>query len=155
LLPLLARGPALAQDPAPGFEGRVVVSDEMIAPASAFPSSASMLSALRRLERAVVSGSRGFWRLQLVAFLRRPAPATGQLWVIANDVTDPARPKQVRAFEVDGEPGALELRVNDLVITSAMGFSPGRRYELLVAPADLWDPFGKQDVYARGVVTLR
>ena len=143
------------------FHGRVVFSDVALAPASVFESPAVMTSALRRIQRSAIDQNAGFWRVHMIAFLDRPA-ATGSLMLRASDVADPRAPRQVRVFEVPVERGGKELRLDDFVVTAAMGFEPGRTYEFAFeAPAEEGVPggepkkAGKADVYAKGVITLR
>jgi hypothetical protein len=135
------------------FHGQVVFSDVLIAPAAEFPSATAMTDALKRLKRTTVEGVGGFWRLHMVAFLE-PAPASGAFQLRATDVTDPKDPREVRLFDVDGNPGDRELSVNDLVVTEVMGFARGHRYEIAVIPRRDEQPAGKGDVYAKGVITL-
>ncbi len=135
------------------FHGQVVFSDVLIASAAQFPSGAAMIEALRRLKRTTVEGADGFWRLHLVAFLD-PAPKTASFRLRATDVTDPKDRREVKMFEVDGQPGQNELSINDLVVTEVMGFARGHRYEIAVIPRADEPPAGKADVYAKGVITL-
>lgn len=135
------------------FQGEVVFSDVMIAPAAQFPTPAAMTDALRRLKRTTVEGADGFWRLHMVAFLDR-APPTGSFQLRATDVTDPKDRHEVKTFEVEGLPGENELPINDLVVTQFMGFERGHRYEIAVIPRGDDQPAGKPDVYAKGVITL-
>jgi len=120
-----------------------------------------MTSALRRIQRSAIDQNAGFWRVHMIAFLDRPA-ATGSLMLRASDVADPRAPRQVRVFEVPVERGGKELRLDDFVVTAAMGFEPGRTYEFAFeAPAEEGVPggepkkAGKADAYAKGVITLR
>jgi hypothetical protein len=143
------------------FRGRVVCSDIALAPASSFGSGAQMTSALKRIERSAFDQTAGFWRIHIVAFLDRPA-ATSSLVLRATDTSDPRAPRVVRVFEVPVERGEKELRMDDFVVTPAMGFAPGGSYELAIeAPGDggVAGPetakAGKADVYAKGVITLR
>jgi hypothetical protein len=151
------------------FRGRVMFSDVALAPAFNFGSSANMTSALRRLERTSVDQSAGFWRLHMLAFLDRPA-ATDVLVLRAFDTSAPrerqargSEPKQVRVFEVPVERGAREVRLDDFVVTEAMGFERGTSYEISLEapPEEGGNPLtsakktGKADVYAKGVITLR
>jgi hypothetical protein len=131
----------------------VLFSDVLIAPAAQFPSPAAMTDALRRLKRTTVEGAGGFWRLHMVAFLD-PAPTNGAFQLRATDVTDPKDRREVRLFDVDGNPGDHQLSVNDLVVTEVMGFERGHRYEIAVIPRRDDQPAGKGDVYAKGVITL-
>jgi hypothetical protein len=135
------------------FHGQVVFSDVLIAPAAQFPSASAMTDALKRLKRTTVEGVGGFWRLHMVAFLE-PAPEGGAFQLRATDVTDPKDRREVRLFDVDGQPGDKELAVNDLVVTEVMGFERGHRYEIAVIPRRDDLPAGKGDVYAKGVITL-
>jgi hypothetical protein len=140
------------------LRGKVVVSDVMIASAAQLESSQGLAAALRRVGRPEVVGVDGFWRFHFVAFLSAPAPVSGTFRVRASDVTDPrSPPREVRVFELTAPPGAPELRVNDFVVTAAMGFERGHSYELAVSPApdDGAATDQKPDVSARGVVTLR
>jgi hypothetical protein len=157
-----AATPAAA--PAEALSGKLVVSDVLIAPVPALASDATLAAAIRRVARPEVSGTGGFWRFHFVAFLSSPAPAGGTLLVRASDVTDPRAAREVRVFEVAAEPGTPQLRVNDFVVTSSMGFERGHSYELAVSPplddddglgAGSARSGGKPDVWARGVVTLR
>jgi hypothetical protein len=135
------------------FHGQVVFSDVLIAAPAQFPSDAAMTEALRRLKRTTVEGADGFWRLHLVAFLD-PAPRSASFRLRATDVTDPHDRREVRVFEVDGQPGQNELAINDLVVTEVMGFARGHRYEIAVIPRADELAAGKADVYAKGVITL-
>ncbi len=140
------------------FRGRVVVSDYVIAPAASFPSPEVMVAALRRLERATIeAASAGFWRMHLYAFLDRVPDGDG-LRLLAIDVTDAREPREVRAFELKVAGGEKELPLGDFVLTEAMGFVKGHRYEIAVArgrgDSDTPDK-GKADVYAKGVITLK
>jgi hypothetical protein len=141
------------------FRGRVVFSDVLIAPPEDFASAASMVAALRRLDQSVVGANDGFWRFHFVAFLS-PAPAADVVRIVATDVTQPKRPRQVKVFEMAFHAGDHELRVNDFVLTEVMGFEHGHHYEIAVTRSELEEPLAepdgrKQDVCARGVVTLR
>jgi hypothetical protein len=135
------------------FHGQVVFSDIMIASAAQFPSDTAMSEALRRLKRTTVEGAEGFWRLHMVAFLD-PAPRVTSFRLRATDVTDPKDRREVKIFEIDGQPGQNELAVNDLVLTEVMGFERGHRYEIAVIARGDDLPAGKGDVYAKGVITL-
>ena len=135
------------------FKGQVVFSDIMIASAAQFPSDTAMSQALRRLKRTTVEGAEGFWRLHMVAFLD-PAPRVTSFRLRATDVTDPKDRREVKMFEIDGQPGQNELAVNDLVLTEVMGFERGHRYEIAVIARGDDLPAGKGDVCAKGVITL-
>jgi hypothetical protein len=135
------------------FHGQVVFSDILIASPAQFPSDAAMSEALRRLKRTTVEGADGFWRLHMVAFLD-PAPRAASFRLRATDVTDPKDRREVKMFEIDGQPGQNELEVNDLVVTEVMGFERGHRYEIAVMSRGDDLPAGKGDVYAKGVITL-
>ncbi len=160
-----APGPsALVTTPAPGlsavdvaaktFRGQVVFSDVLIAPASEFPSGDALVGALQRLKRSAVQGTEGFWRLHMVAF-PSPVPPGGTYRLRAIDTTNPKERKQVKVFEIGGQPGQAELEVKDLVLTDVMGFKPGHRYEIAVLGSGDDDAkAGKEDVYAQGVITL-
>jgi hypothetical protein len=89
----------------------------------------------------------------MLAFLE-PAPQVASFRLRATDVTDPKDRREVKMFEVDGQPGQTELEVNDLVVTSVMGFERGHRYEIAVTARGDDLPAGKGDVYAKGVITL-
>jgi len=142
------------------FHGRIVFTDIALAPESNFENVATMTSALKRLERTTIDQRSGFWRIHVLAFLERPS-ATRTLVLRASDVSDPKAPRQVRVFEVPIERGQKELRMDDFVVTTGMGFATGGRYELaLEAPPEDGTPAGetkagKADVYAKGVITLR
>ena len=143
------------------FRGRVVFTDVALAPEKNFENATMMASALRRLERSTIDETSGFWRIHVLAFLDRPAPAA-TLVLRASDVSNPAAPQQVRVFEVPVERGGKEVRLDDFVITDGMGFKAGGKYELAFeAPAEEAAPggetrkAGKADVYAKGVITLR
>ena len=142
------------------FRGRIVFTDIALAPESNFENVATMTSALKRLERTTIDQRSGFWRIHVLAFLDRPS-ATRSLVLRATDVSDAKAPRQVRVFEVPIERGQKELRMDDFVVTTGMGFETGGRYELaLEAPPDDGTPAsetkaGKADVYAKGVITLR
>jgi hypothetical protein len=137
----------------PQFQGQVVFSDVLIAPASQFPTPAAMTEALRRLKRTTVEGADGFWRLHMVAFLDH-APQTGSFQLRATDVTDAKDRREVKTFDVEGQPGENELPINDLVLTETMGFLRGHRYEMTVVPRGDGEATGKADVCAKGVITL-
>ena len=120
-----------------------------------------MTSALRRIQRSTVDQTAGFWRLHILAFLDRPA-ATGTLVLRASDVTDPRATHPTRVFEVPVERGAKELRLDDFVVTEAMGFAKNASYEITIeaapeegGPTAETKKAGKADVYAKGVITLR
>jgi hypothetical protein len=150
-----APGVARADDQAwDRFKGQVVFSDVLLAPSSQFPSGQVMVAALKRLERTSVDGRDGFWRLHFVAFLDRPSDS-GALRIVATDVTDAKKRREVKVFEVTRPSGERELHMNDFVLTDAMGFEHGHRYEIAVTPGGDEEHVGKEDVYARGVVTLR
>jgi len=150
------------------FHGQVVISDVMIAPSEAFESGATMVAALRRVERNAVGARDGFWRLHAVAFLD-PILTSGVLRLRASDVTAPNQRDQVRVFDVRGEAGQKVLPLPDLVLTAAMGFQAGHKYELAIEriddqPAAEAVPVagaapaaasGKADVCAKGMITLR
>jgi hypothetical protein len=171
-----ARARAQGEDEAwQAFHGQMVISDIMIAPADAFESGATMVSALHKAERTTVGARDGFWRLHAVAFLD-PA-ATGALRMRALDVTAPNQREQVKVFDLAGQAGQKILPVADLVLTGAMGFKPGHRYELSIEPAPeeagTGSPSGigaaaaagggtsasgvggKTAVYAKGMITLK
>ena len=146
--------PPMAPVPtSPQFHGQVVFSDVLIAPASQFPTPAAMTEALRRLKRTTVEGADGFWRLHMVAFLDH-ASQTGSFELHATDVTDPKDRREVKTFDVEGQPGENELPINDLVLTETMGFLRGHRYEMTVVPRGDGEAAGKADVCAKGVITL-
>jgi hypothetical protein len=166
-----ARARAQGEDEAwQAFHGQVVISDILIAPVDAFQSGATMVAALRRAERTAVGGRDGFWRLHAVAFLD-PAAPSGTLRLRASDVTEPNQREQVKVFDLSGEPGQKVVPVADLVLTGAMGFKPGHKYELAVeqGPPELGTDLtttgggtgagapgaGKTAVYAKGMITLR
>ena len=143
------------------FRGRVVFTDIALAPESTFENAALMTPALKRLERSTIDQTAGFWRVHVLAFLDRPS-ATRSLVMRASDVSNPKAPRQVRVFEVPIERGAKELRMDDFVVTTGMGFASGRSYELVFeappedgAEASETAKAGKADVYAKGVITLR
>ena len=156
----LARGAAADDAMWRNFRGRVMFSDIALAPASNFESATVMTAALKRIERSTFDQTAGFWRMHMVAFLDRPAP-TGALKMRATDVTDPRAPREVRVFEVPVERGDRELRLDDFVVTEAMGFARGASYQISIeagdespAPAEAGKA-RKADVYAKGVITLR
>ena len=173
-----ARARAQGEDEAwQAFHGQVVISDIMIAPADAFESGATMVAALHKAERTAVGRRDGFWRLHAVAFLD-PAAPSGALRLRASDVTAPNQREQVKVFDLVGVAGQKVLPVADLVLTGAMGFKPGHRYELTIEPApeapatglpsagggaavsagggtSASGVGGKTAVYAKGMITLR
>ena len=154
ITPAPAVPPPAVAAPAPSqFQGQVVFSDVLIAPASQFPTPAAMTEALRRLKRTTVEGADGFWRLHMVAFLDHAAE-TGSFQLRATDVTDPKDRRAVKTFDVEGQPGQNELPINDLVLTETMGFLRGHRYEVTVVPRGDGEAIGKADVCAKGVITL-
>ncbi len=142
------------------FRGRVMFSDIALAPADNFESAAMMTAALKRIERSTFDQTAGFWRMHMVAFLDRPAP-TSALKMRATDVTDPRAPREVRVFEVPVERGDRELRLDDFVVTEAMGFARGASYQISIESGDEGPAAAeagkarKADVYAKGVITLR
>jgi len=175
LMPWQGRANAQAQAPVPGpapgaapalnplpvappapevpreWKGKVVVSDVLLAPElGANPQ--GMAAGLRRMQRRVINGVEGFWRMHFVAFLDRPSDGD-TLNVVATDVSDPSRRKNVRVFEVPAEPSQRVLHMNNFVVAENMGFERGREYEITVEKSGA--PGGKQDVYARGVITLK
>ncbi|HVV17642.1 MAG TPA: hypothetical protein VHH90_10590 [Polyangia bacterium] len=136
------------------FHGKLVFSDILIAQPAQFSSGEQMVEALNRLKRTSVQGTDGFWRLHMVGFLD-PVPQTSNFRLRATDVTHPEDRRQVKVFEISGEPGQVELAINDLVLTEVMGFERGHRYEIAILPGgDDLPPAGKDDVYAKGVITL-
>jgi hypothetical protein len=149
------------------FRRKVLFSDVLLAPPAQFPTTAARIASLRRMQRTEIEGPSGFWRIQAVAFLDPPAP-TAALALRATDITDPNDPHLVRLFELSALRGEREISIDDLVLTAAMGFEAGHRYEMTVErhedvpetdvlgaglPGTI--PAGKRDVYAKGVVTLR
>src|SRR3954451_12475426 len=116
------------------FRGRVMFSDVALAPESNFESPAVMASALRRIQRSTADQTAGFWRLHILAFLDRPA-VSGTLVLRASDVSDPRAPHSTRVFELPVERGAKELRLDDFVVTEAMGFAKGASYEIAIEAA--------------------
>jgi len=140
------------------FRGRVVFTDIALAAESTVENAARMTPALKRLERSTIDQTAGFWRVHVLAFLDRPS-ATRSLVMRASDVSNPKAPRQVRVFEVPIERGAKELRMDDFVVTTGMGFASGGTYELAfeATPDDGAETAkaGKADVYAKGVITLR
>jgi hypothetical protein len=152
--PLVSGAPVQAPTVVPRqFEGQVIFSDVLIAPAAQFPTPEVMTEALRRLKRTTVEGADGFWRLHMVAFLD-DTPPTASFQLRAIDVTDPRDRRQVKTFEVEGQPGQNELPINDLVVTEVMGFLRGHRYEMTVISRGEGESAGKADVCAKGVITL-
>ena len=139
------------------FRGQVLFSDVLFAPSAEFPSAAARVASLRRSERSAIEGPNGFWRIHCVAFFD-PVPTAGALILRATDVTDPKQRREVRVFEMSTEPGSKELPIDDFVLTDAMGFERGHRYEITLERGGD-EPgtaaTGKRDVYAKGVVTLR
>ena len=142
------------------FRGRIVFTDVALAPESNFENVALMTTALKRLQRSTIDQTGGFWRIHVLAFLDRPA-ATRTVVLRAADVSDPKAPREVHVFEVPIERGAKELRMDDFVVTTGMGFASGGSYQLAVeAPPEEGAggetrKAGKADVYAKGVITLR
>jgi hypothetical protein len=143
------------------FRGRIVFTDIALAPESNFGNPALMTPALKRLERSTIDQTAGFWRIHVLAFLDRPVAAR-TLVLRASDVSDANAPREVRVFEVPIERGAKELRMDDFVVTTGMGFTSGRTYQLTFeappeegAAAGETRKAGKADVYAKGVITLR
>jgi len=143
------------------FRGRVVFTDVALAAESNFENAALMTPALKRLERSSIEQTGGFWRIHVLAFLDRPAATRGVV-LRASDVSDPKAPREVRVFEVPIERGAKELRMDDFVVTTGMGFASGGTYQLAVESppeegtgAGETRKAGKADVYAKGVITLR
>ncbi len=153
--PALAEGPSAVDLAAKTFRGQVLFSDVLIAPAAAFPSGDALVAALQRLKRSSVQGTDGFWRLHAVAF-PSPVPTTASIELRATDTTEGSPRKLIKVFEIAAQPGQAELPIPDLVLTGVMGFQRGHRYELAVVGAGDQDAGAvKEDVYARGVVTLR
>ena len=136
------------------FRGQVILSDVMIAPASAFQSGDAMVGALQRLKRSTVHGADGFWRLHMIAF-PSPSPAGATYRLRATDTTDTKERKPIRVFEISAQPGHPEVEMPDLVLTDVMGFKAGHSYQIAVVGAGDADAGGgKEDVYAQGVITL-
>jgi len=142
------------------FRGRVMFSDIALAPAATFESPAMMTAALKRIERSTFDQTAGFWRIHVMAFLDRPAPASA-LKLRATDVTDPRAPREVRVFDVPVERDARELRLDDFVVTEDMGFARGATYQISIEAGNEGPGAAeagkarKADVYAKGVITLR
>jgi hypothetical protein len=138
------------------FRGQVLFSNILFAPPGQFPSAGARTASLRRTGRNTVESTGGFWRLHCVAFLD-PLPKGSELRVRATDVTDAAKPHEVRVFHETIAPGQRELTMDDLVLTDTIGFESGHRYEISIERGDD-EPgvslAGKRDVYAKGVVTL-
>jgi hypothetical protein len=157
---VFARGVRADEEMWRSFRGRVTFSDIALAPQSSFESPAVRTAALRRIQRSAVDQTAGFWRLHVLAFLDRPAGSTS-LVLRASDVSDPRAPRQVRVFELPVDRGEKELRLDDFVVTEAMGFTRGASYEISIeappeeATAGETKKAGKADVYAKGVITLR
>ena len=93
----------------------------------------------------------------VTAIARNPekAPSHKNLKAVKGDVTDPKDRREVKTFEVEGQPGDNQLSINDLVLTEVMGFLPGHRYEMAVIPRVDGETAGKADVCAKGVISLR
>jgi hypothetical protein len=160
--------------PAPPSATGVAGTTGMTGTTAATPTTAmtgqTMTSAMRRIERSTIEQSAsGFWRIHMLAFLDHPA-ATDVLIMRAKDIGVPRETRdvrtpeqrQVRVFEVPVERGAREVRLDDFVVTEAMGFEKNVSYEMsLEAPPEEGSPLGgtkkagKADVYAKGVITLR
>ena len=140
------RADAAGQDEAwSAFRGKIVCSEVPLAPE--FGSPQAMVAALRRFATGTVYGRDGYWRFHVMAFLD-PPPQTDGLRLVATDVTAGVKEhREVKALEVDVQPGQETLRMDNLVLSDAMGFEHGHRYQLELVG-------GKRDVYARGVVTL-
>lgn len=144
------------------FRGQVLFSDTILAPASAFASEELLVASLGRMGRSTIAGRDGFWRIHAVAFLD-PAPTSSALRLRAVDVTQPGQRTEVKVFELTASPGQRELTLPDFVLSDAMGFKSGRRYELAIerggtgasASASATATEGKADVYAKGVITLK
>src|SRR4051812_28655672 len=144
------------------FRGRIVFTDIALAPESNFDNPALMTPALKRLERSTIDQTAGFWRIHVLAFMDRPVAARTMV-LRASDVSDPNAPnapREVHVFEVPIQPGAKELRMDDFVVTTGMGFASGRSYQLVFeappdegAAAGETRKAGKADVYAKGVIT--
>jgi hypothetical protein len=151
-----AHGDAAGDETWQQFRGQVLFSNILFAPSGQFPSAGARAASLRRNGRNTVESTGGFWRLHCVAFLD-PMPKGRELRVRATDVTDVAKPVEVRVFHETIVPGQRELAVDDLVLTDTIGFERGHRYEISIERDDD-DPgvplAGKRDVYAKGVVTL-
>ena len=135
------------------FRGKVVVSDTLLA--SQFGSDAVKISSLHRFQRAAVNGAEGVWRLHFIAFLKAPIDSDS-VNLIAYESGDGSR-QPVRVFEVPVEPGSRELHLNNFVVSESMGFRRGQAYDLVIeAPGKTSEAaHGKQDVAARGMITLR
>ena len=152
--PSTPEGASAIDAAARAFRGQVILSDVMIAPASAFPSGEAMVGALHRLKRSTVQGADGFWRLHMVAFPSSSA-AGGTYRLRATDTTDRKPRKPIRVFEISAQPGRAEVEMPDLVLTDVMGFKAGHTYEIAVVGGREADgAAGKEDVYAQGVITL-
>jgi hypothetical protein len=135
------------------FRGKVVVSDTLLA--SQFGSDAVKISSLHRFQRAAVNGAEGVWRLHFIAFLKTPIDGD-TVNLIAYESGDKSQ-QPVRVFEVPVQAGAREVHLNNFVVSESMGFRRGQAYELVIeAPGKTSEAaHGKQDVAARGMITLR
>lgn len=144
-----AAPPALSDAAWQEFRGKVIVSDVLLA--SQFGSDQVKINSLNRVQRTAVTGAEGFWRLHFIAFLDRPIGGD-TVNLTAYETGDKTR-RAVKTFEVPVPPGSKELHLNNFVVSEGMGFRRGQSYDLVVEPADKVN--GKQDVVARGVITLR
>lgn len=143
------------------LRGRVIASPVLLSPAVEVDRSG--LSMLRRFQSSSFQRTAGFWRLHIIAFLDRPAPAESLLLNI-DDLSAPGGPATTRSIEVPVQPGSRVVRLNDLVISDELGFSPGHTYQLSFTrnpgpprPGTVADGVTtdrKQDAIARGVITL-
>jgi hypothetical protein len=160
-LAMFAPGAGAQEELWRSFRGRVVCTDVALAPEASFQNPAMMSAALQRIARSGIDQRDGFWRIHVLAFLDRPSPS-GALLLRATDVSTPTAPRPVRVFDVPVERGTKEVRLDDFVVTPAMGFMAGASYELsFEAPPEEGNAgaetrkAGKADVYAKGVITLR
>ncbi len=143
----LAAPGAVKADAGGDFAGQVVVSDVLLAPGVTG-------AALKRFQRQVVQAVGGFWRLHMVAFLDRAADGEA-VTLAAYDVTSGGERRQVRVFEVPVESGARTVQLNDFVVSEAMGFERGHKFEIDIEPAAAAPGAQKPGPYAKGSITLR
>lgn len=127
-------------------KGRMVISDKEVS--ASYESDRAMVSALRRAKRNVIKGTGGTWTIHVMAFLNRPA-GDNKVNLVYYDVTK--QRDQIYFVEIDVQPTQRTLQLNGNVVSKDHGFVAGHRYELMITRL----VGGKEDVYARGTVTLK
>lgn len=127
------------------LKGTIIVSDAQI-PAS-FDSDQELVTAMKKAKRTAIKGSDGSWTLHLMAFLKKAAGAS-KVNLVYYDVTK--KREQVHFTEIDVQANQSTIQLNDQAVTKELGFVAGHKYQVLITRL----VGGKEDVYAKAVVTL-